>query len=285
MKPLRLTKALLLAAAVVSVSILANGCSFAKRVIAKDKMNQGVLKYNLGQTEEAKAYFKSATEYLPSSPVPWLYYGATLQKDFKAATGPDRDRLANESLEIFKKALGLSNGDCKVEESAMAYITSVYDELGKEDDWREWMLKRAESQCATTALKTTTYHAIAVKYWQCAYDQTTRYADKELAPKDAFHYRNMDYEAALEDKKKVEGCIAKGLEFVEKALQIDPEMEQVMYYKGLLYREKQKMTKVEAERKQFETEAKKIADKAGEITKRKEAEAAAKKAAATPTPH
>ena len=136
-----------------------------------------------------------------------------------------------------------------------------------------------------TALKTTTYHAIAVKYWQCAYDQTTRYADKELAPKDAFHYRNMDYEGAREDKKRVEDCIAKGLEFVEKALQIDPELEQVMYYKGLLYREKQKMTKVESERKQFELEAKKIADKAGEITKRKEAEAAAKKAAATPTPH
>ncbi len=168
----------------------------------------------------------------------------------------------------------------------MAYITSVYDELGKEDDWREWMIKRAESQCATTALKTTTYHAIAVKYWQCAYDQTTRFADKELAPKDAFHYRDMDYsDAARDDKKKVENCIAKGMEYVEKALQVDPELEQVMYYKGLLYREKQKMTKVESQRKQFEAEAKRIADKAGEITKRKEAEAAAKKAAATPTPH
>jgi tetratricopeptide (TPR) repeat protein len=93
----------------------------------------------------------------------------------------------------------------------------------------------------------------------------------------------MDYEAAREDKKKVEDCINHGMEYVEKALEIDPEYAEVLYYKGLLYREKQKMSKVEAERKQYETEAKKIADKAGEITKRKEAEAAAKKAAeATP---
>jgi tetratricopeptide (TPR) repeat protein len=131
-------------------------------------MNQGVLKYNLGQMDEAKAYFKSATEYVPDAAVAWLYYGATLTKDYKAATNDDRERLANQALDVFKKSLDLSKGDCKVEESAMAYITSVYDDLGKEDEWRNWMVKRAESSCASKTLKATTYHAIAVKYWQCA---------------------------------------------------------------------------------------------------------------------
>ncbi|MEP7270471.1 MAG: hypothetical protein ABI882_03155 [Acidobacteriota bacterium] len=285
MKLLRLTKAVLILAALLSFGVLSNGCGFAKKVIAKDKMNQGVLKYNVGDMDEAKAYFKSATEYVPDAAVAWLYYGATLTRDYKNANGDDRERLATEALNVFKRALDLSKGDCKLEESAMAYIISVYDDLGKEDDWRQWMIKRAESSCATKSLKATSYHAIAVKYWQCAYDQTTRYADKDLALKDQFHYRNMDYEAARADKKKVEDCIATGLEYVEKALEIDPEYAEVLYYKGLLYREKQKMSKVDAERKQYEAEAKKIADKAGEITKRKEAEAAAKKAAeATPKP-
>jgi tetratricopeptide (TPR) repeat protein len=283
MKLFRSTKTLLILAGVLSLGVVSNGCGFAKKVIAKDKMNQGVLKYNLGQMDEAKAYFKSATEYVPDAAVAWLYYGATLTKDYKAANGDDREKLANQALDVFKKALELSKGDCKVEESAMAYITSVYDDLGKEDEWRNWMVKRAESSCASKTLKATTYHAIAVKFWQCSYDQTTRYADKDLSFKDQFHYRNMDYEAAREDKKKVEDCINHGMEYVEKALQIDPEYAEVLYYKGLLYREKQKMTKVEAERKQYESEAKSIADKATEITKRKEAEAAAKKAAeATP---
>lgn len=279
MKLFRLTKTVFILAAVLSVGVLSNGCGFAKKVIAKDKMNQGVLKYNSGQMNEAKAYFKSATEYLPDAAVAWLYYGATLTKDYKTATGDNRERLASEALDVFKKALDLSKGDCRLEENAMAYIVSVYDDLGKEGEWRDWMVKRADSSCATKALKATTYHAIATKFWQCSYDQTTRYADKDLAVKDQFHYRDMDYEAAREDKKRVEDCINKGMEFVEKALEIDPEYAEVLYYKGLLYREKQKMSKVDSERKQYEAEAKKIADKAGQITKRKEAEAAAKKAA------
>jgi len=283
MKLFRLTNATFVLCAVLVPAILAGGCAFTKRVLAKDKMNQGVLKYNQGRMDEAKSYFKEATDYVPDAAVAWLYYGAVLSKDYKAANGPEKDRLANEALDIFKKALDLSKGDCKIEESAMAYITDAYSELGKEDEWRNWMIKRAESPCATKQAKATTYHAIAVKYWQCAYDQTTRYADKAQITKDAFHYRDMDYEAARPDKKKVEDCIAKGMEFVEKALSIDPEYSEVMYYKGLLYREKQKMTKVEAERKRYETEAKKIADQAGEITKRKEKEKA-QAAAATPTP-
>ena len=89
----------------------------------------------------------------------------------------------------------------------------------------------------------------------------------------------MDYEAARKDKQKVEACISKGMEYVEKALAVDPEKSDVLYYKGLFYREKQKMTKNEAERKKFADEAEAIAKKATEITKRKEAEAAAAKEA------
>ena len=152
MKLFRSSKTLLILAGVLSVGALSSGCGFAKKVIAKDKMNQGILKYNLGQMVEAKEYFKSATEYVPDAAVAWLYYGATLTKDYKAATGDEREKLANESLDVFRKALDLSKGDCKVEESAMAYITSVYDDLGKEDEWRNWMVKRAESSCASNTL-------------------------------------------------------------------------------------------------------------------------------------
>jgi hypothetical protein len=270
----------LVLAVALSLAGVSSGCGFAKRVIAKDKMNQGVLKYNQGDNASAKGYFKSATEYVPSEAVAWLYYGATLVKDYKALeAGDKRDKTANESLEIFKKALELAKGNCELEESAMAYISAIYEDLANEDAWREWMVKRAESQCADKALQAGVYHSIAVKYWNCAYEQTTRYADKQLVAKEPFHYRNLDYEAARTDKQKIEGCISKGMEFVEKALAVDPEQSDVMFYKGLFYREKQKMTKNEADRKKFADEADTIAKKATEISKRKEAEAAAAKQA------
>ena len=46
--------------------------------------------------------------------------------------------------------------------------------------------------------------------------------------------------------------MAKGFEYFEKAIEIDPEYTRAMFYKGLLYRELQKLTKEEAKRKEYE---------------------------------
>lgn len=275
----RIEPRLLVLAVALVITGASSGCGLAKRVIAKDKMNQGVLKYNQGLNSEAREYFQSATDYDPNYTAAWLNYGATLVKDYKAQTGEQREKTANQALDVFKKALDLAKGNCTLEENAMAYISSIYDELKNDAAWQEWMVKRAETNCASKQLKATIYHSIAVKYWNCAYEQTTRYADKAVLQKDPFHYRNMDYEAARPDKERVDDCITKGMQYVEKSLAIDPEYPDVMYYKGLLYREKQKMTKNEADRKKLADEADAIAKRAGEISKKREAEAeAAKKA-------
>lgn len=274
MKRIRtVTGSALALAALVALSAASSGCDYAKMVIGKDKLNQGVLLYNQGRYREAKELFKDATEYMPNTPVAWLHYGATLTKDYRSLAGEEREKAAQETINVFQKALDLAQGNCKIQDNAMAYIGSVYDDLGKQDEWRDWMIKRAELPCSTNELKATTFHSIAVKYWQCAYDQTTRYADKAQMATDPFHYRNMDYEAARADKAMVEGCITKGMEYVEKALSVDPEYADVIFYKALLFRERQKMTKVEAERKKFEEEAKKYTDQASAITKKKQEQA------------
>ena len=90
----------------------------------------------------------------------------------------------------------------------------------------------------------------------------------------------MDYPAALPDKQKAENCALKGLEFIEKAIAVDPTYADAMFYKGLLYREQQKLTKEDAKRKELDNLAVKIAEQATAVMKQKEAEAAA--AASTP---
>ena len=96
----------------------------------------------------------------------------------------------------------------------------------------------------------------------------------------------MDYSPeAVSDKRKTEESVTKGFEYLEKALEIDPEYTEPMFYKGLLYRERQKLTKEEAKRKEFEQMATKIANEATALQRKKEAAAAEQKAseAAAPT--
>jgi tetratricopeptide (TPR) repeat protein len=269
----------------LAVVLTGSGCHFAKRVIAKDKLNQGALLYNQGRTSEAAAYFKDVTELVPENPVGWLYYGKTLLSQFQSAGPDNRQSKADAALAAYQKALDLASNDCPTQSNAIAYIASIYDTLGKDDDHRQWLLKRAQLPCATKDTQSTTYYSIGVGYWKCSYDQTTRYADKVLAVKDPFHYRNMDYDAARPDKEKAEQCVTKGFEYIEKAIQVDPEYEQALFYKGLLYREKEKLTKDPGERKKYDDEAEKIRLQATAIAnKKQEQKAAAEAAAASPKP-
>lgn len=266
---------------VFGLAVFGSGCEYARKVIAKDKVNQGAILYNQGRTKEAQEYFKEATEMDSNNPIAWLYYGATLVKSYKELSGDERTAMANKALDVYKKAIELSAGNCKTEDNAVSYIATIYDDIDKPDENREWLLKRAEGPCSTKEIKATTYYSIAVKYWTNAYDQTTRYADKGAT--DPFHYRNMDYPAAQADKVKTDEAITKGMEYIEKALEVDPEYVDAMFYKGLLYRERQKLTKEEAKRKELDQLAQKISDEASALQKKKE-EAAAQQAQQQPAP-
>jgi hypothetical protein len=224
--------------------------------------------------KEAKEYFREATELIPDNSIAWLYYGTTMYKDFQNLDpGPQRDKLGQDVLNVFKKALDLAPADaCQARDSAIGYIASVYNDLKDFNNNRDWLLKRAEGQCATKDIKATTFYSVGVKYWTCSYDETTRYQDKAKAAQDPFHYRNMDYPAALPDKEKAQKCADEGLKYIEKALAEDSEYVDAQFYKGLLYREKQKLTKEEPKRKGYADMAEKIANQAVELQKKKEAQ-------------
>jgi Tfp pilus assembly protein PilF len=263
--------------ALLTPVLLTSGCTYLNKVIAKDSLNQGVIDYNQGKIKMAQDKFRSATDRDPSSPVAWLYLGSTVVKDYKILADPERTKVANEALDIYKKALDLAGGNCKIADNAISYIATIYDDLSNMDEWRNWLLKRAEGACTDKDTKAVTYYSVGVRYWDCSYSQTTRYQDK--TNKDAFAYRNMDYDAAKADKAKAEDCVNKGFEYIDKALAVDPEYPDAYFYKALLYREKQKLSKEEPKRKEYEAMANKLNEQGTTLQKKREA-AAAQNAAA-----
>jgi hypothetical protein len=264
-------------AALLITTVFTSGCEFTKKVIAKDKLNQGAIAYNGGKAKLAEGYFKDATDLVPTNSVAWLYLGATVYKRFQNSFGDERKKLGQESLDIFQKALDLSK-DCKTRDSALGYISSIYSDLDDTDNNVAWMLKRADGDCADKATKAVTYYSVAVKKWQCSNTQTNRYSDK--ANKDPFHYRNMDYPAALADKEKATKCTNDGMQYIEKSLAENPDSPDTYFYKGLFYRELQYLTKDDAKRKEYGVQAQKFSDQGVALNKKREEEAKAAEAAA-----
>jgi len=248
------------------------------QIVGKDKLNQGILKYNQGKTDEAMTFFESASQFIPEKPDVWLCLGAVWYKRSKSgdASETDRKQFSQNALDSYTKALDLAGNNCKIRDNAIGYIATIHDELQHVDENRNWLLKRAEGECATTDIKAGTYYAIGVKYWQCAYDESTRYADKAKLTTDPFHARNF-YHAP--DKAKFDECLTKAFEFIEKALSVNAEYAEAYSYKSLLYREKQKASSAEADRKNFNDEAVKAAKTAIDLTTKAKAKADAEAAA------
>jgi tetratricopeptide (TPR) repeat protein len=265
---------------IVAFAILGSGCEYARKIIAKDKLNQGVIKFNEGHREEAKTFFLEATEYDPNNAVAWLYYGATLVRDYREEESNEgkRKEVANQALGVFQKALTLSANSCSNKDNAISNIAVIYDDLNDDDSWRTWMLKRAEDECATKEGRVNGYYVVATRYFNCSHDQTNRYQDRAKVS-DSWHYRDMDYPAALPDKRKAEDCVTKGLEYIEKALQEDPEHVNSLFYKGLLYRERQMLTKDPAKRKELGDIALKLNEQATTLMQKQEQERKQKKEA------
>jgi Tfp pilus assembly protein PilF len=272
---------------IAALATLGSGCEYARKVIAKDKLNQGAIEYNKGNIKNAQVFFKDATETDPNSASAWLYLGATIVRDYRKEIDEAKKRdLANQALEVYQKALSLASNNCVVVNNALSYIAVIHDDTRNTEEWRKTMLDRATNQCMTKETRAESFYGLGVNYWQCSYDQTTRYQDKALSSADQFHYRKMDYSPeALADRQKAQACVTKGFEYFEKALEIDPEYTQAMFYKGLLYRELQKLIKEEPKRKEFEQMALKIASEATALQRKREAAEAEKRAreAASPT--
>jgi Tfp pilus assembly protein PilF len=280
MKVFRNSTTALTIAVIAALATLGSGCEYARKVIAKDKLNQGMIEYNKGNYRNAQEFFKDASGTDPNNANTWLCLGATLVKDYRKEIDDAKKKdFANQALEVYRKALSLANGNCGVIDNALSYVAVIHDDMKNTEEWRKTMLDRATNECMKKDTRAQSFYGLGVNYWQCSYDQTTRYQDKALFNTDQFHYRKMDYSPeALADRQKAQACVTKGFEYFEKALAIDPEYTQAMFYKGLLYRELQKLIKEEPKRKEFEQMALKIAAEASAMQKKREAAAAEEKA-------
>jgi len=272
MKVFRNSTTALMIAAVVALATLGSGCGYIKKVIAKDKLNQGAIEYNKGNYKNAQQFFKDASGTDPDNPMIWLYLGATRVKDYKKELDDAKKKeIAKDALTDYQNALSLAKENCSIIDNALSYIAVIHDDTGNREGWRKTMEERATNKCMKKDTQAQSFYGLGVDYWKCSYEQTTRYQDKFAT--DQFHYRKMDYSPeALADRQKAQACVTKGFEYFEKALEIDPEYTQAMFYKGLLYRELQKLVKEEAKRKEFEQMALKIAAEANALQKKKEAD-------------
>src|SRR5262245_8676124 len=106
MKVFRNSTTALTIVVIAALAMLGSGCEYVRKVIAKDKLNQGMIEYNKGNYRNAQEFFKDASETDPNNPTTWLCLGATRVKDYKKEIDDAKKKdLAGEALKDYQSAL------------------------------------------------------------------------------------------------------------------------------------------------------------------------------------
>jgi len=220
------------------LAILALASTSCAKLMARDNLNKGVRAFREAKYEEAVNYFKQAVKLDPGYVDAEVYLGmAYLQQFIPNAESEESTKNADLAIETFNGILARQPNNV----SAIAGLAYMYQNLVQLQKAREYYKKNAE----LAPTDPVPLYAVGSVDWLIVFDKNNPPPEAE--------------QLVLVDE---------GLAFLDKAIAINPDYEEAMAYKNLLYREKARLTPDEAAKAQLITQADEWFNKALETRKK-----------------
>ena len=220
------------------LSLLALAATSCAKLQARDNLNKGVQAFRDTRYEKSVDYFKKAIELDPDLTTAELYLATAYAQQFVPG-GRDENNEKNAKLAIQTFEDVLKHDSANV--SAVAGLAGIYQNTNDFKKAHEYYGKYA----ALDSTNATPYYAIGSLDWIIVYD-------KNNPPPPEEQVRLVD----------------EGLANLDKALALNPDYEDAMTYKNLLYREKARLTSSDDDKKKLTAMADEWFNKALETRKK-----------------
>lgn len=299
----------------ISLTVLGTtNCTFYNRVMARKNLVDGAEAYNNRKFDEAQERFRAAVQYDPDgasteSRTAQLFLARTLHSEF--AGNREKKDVAQRAIEEYQKALDAflnATNEAKAEldqnandeklkrqfeqsrdtvGSIVRAVASLYENLQADDKWQDWQMKAAANQQFPNEARANAYIALGARQNSCANDISDVEPVKKTVIKEEGAVFEFTKPESEETFNKFKECIAKGMDYIDKALALDKDSESAWSYKTSLLVQKMRLAEMEGNQEQKEA-LKKEADQAKEQfqklaeerRKKEEAEKAAQEAEA-----
>ena len=213
-------------ATVCALALFVLATASCQKLQARDNLVKGIKAFKETKFETAIKHFDLARQQDPHLANAELYLATSYAQMFdpnSPAVG-DNEKYANNAIQVFESVL---NKDPK-NTSAVAGLAGIYQGLKNLEKSREYYLKQTEIDPENAV----PYYAIASTDWL-----RMRIKDNPLS-----------------EEQKIQ-AIEEGLQYVEKALEKNPNYQEAMAYKNLLLRDKAAVSKDPEEAKRLTAEA------------------------------
>jgi len=223
------------------LAILALAATSCAKLQARDNLNKGVRAFRDAHYENAVNFFKQAVELDPELTTAEIYLAtAYAQQYIPDGRGEDNAKNAQLAIQTFEDVLKHDSNNV----NAIAGLASIYQNTHDLQKSHDYYMKYAQLDSTNPV----PFYAIGSLDWIIVYD-------KQNPPPE-------------EQQGKL---IDEGLANLDKALALNPEYDDAMTYKNLLYREKARLAANEDDKKKLTDQADEWFNKSLE-TRKKNAE-------------
>jgi tetratricopeptide (TPR) repeat protein len=214
----------------VSLGVGLSGCSKQiNQLRARDQLNKGVRAFEAADFKAAASHFEAALEFDPALLTARSYEASAYMMQYvPGSASPENVKVADDALAGFREVLELDPKN----ELAMLSIASLYYNMEKADEAKEWNLKVIEAY----PNKKEPYYTIGVIDWGRSYEKRMQArADIGMRQEDPGPIKDNKVRQQLAEE--LGPLHEEALKMFNKALEIDPEYEDAMNYVNLVYRE------------------------------------------------
>ncbi len=293
------------------LAVLTSSCSYYNKVMARMNLVDGAQAYNERKFDEAMEKFSRAVEYDPDgntieSKTAQLFLARTLHSLF--AGNRRNQENAVRAIEEYNKALpgfkrevadnkAALDGDPENEKLRATYeknrtivgsivsaIGSLYENLQKEDEWNKWQLQAADDAELPDAVRANSLVALAAKKYTCANDISDTDEVKKTVTKDGEQAFKFVKPSDSDDFDKLKTCVKEGTEYIDRAVELNPESDSAWSYKASLLVQNMRIAEMDgnsSEQEEYKKKSEQAKEKFEELAKKrrdKEEEEARKKA-------
>ena len=206
----------------------ATGCA---RLHANDQINKGVADFKNARYESATVHFQEAAKIDPDNPNPRIYlattYASQVVPGLKSA---DNDKLTQQALTNFRMVLDKDPNNV----IALKQIASLDRGLGKIDESKDYEKK----VISISPNDPEAYDTIGGVDWSIAYKNANESLAAAGMTDKGDGNAKLPKPACLALTTKNMPYITEGMQYLQKAIELNPTYDEAMTYLSLLYRRK-----------------------------------------------
>ncbi len=224
--------------------VTSSGCSVINRIRSKNQLNEAARAYREAHFEEAEQHSRKALELDPSNKTAPLFIARIVHREYKPGINtPENLAKARQAIEEYKKLL---ERDPKNEEAYKA-VASLLQALKEEQQQRDWIMKRAGDNSVDGEKRSEAYVVLASKDWHCSNEITDLPSNKLTTIDPTNNKATISFKKPKEEKdfQAAKMCVARGLEEIEKAINLDANSEAAWSYKTNLLLEASKLAEMD----------------------------------------